>query len=93
MKKSHHFTELSDVQCNTNGCNRLLKEGLIVGGTKPIKQDHNIGKCYRCYEALAMTGMRRSMIPGTKADMKYIKALRFQFKLDRPADNTKTKSA
>ena len=89
MKKTFHFTELSDKVCNVDGCNRKLKERTV-----DAKLPGNIAKCYRCYEALAASEMRRDDIPAHKTTLKHIKALRFQFKLDKPADeHTKTKTA
>jgi len=41
MKKSHTYTELSDVQCSTPGCRRRLKQRLV-------NQKPTVDKCYKC---------------------------------------------
>jgi len=81
--------------CNVDGCNRKIKERLVDGAEWTGKKEaRNITKCHRCYEALAASEMRRSQIPAYNTTLKHIKALRFQFKLDKPAnEHTKTKTA
>ena len=41
MKKSHHFTVLSDVKCRVPKCKKFLKLRLVQ-----TKQPNNINKCY-----------------------------------------------
>jgi hypothetical protein len=83
MKKSHHFTELSDKVCNVEGCNRKIKERLVDGAPWTGKKEaHNIGKCFRCYNILALSEMRRSDIPSYKTDIKHINSLAFSLRKD-----------
>lgn len=42
MKKSHHYTKLSNTQCVTKGCGRFLKQRIVQ--EKPTAT-----KCYDCY--------------------------------------------
>ena len=41
MKKSHHFTVLSDKQCRIPKCKKFLKQRLVE-----TKQPQNIDTCY-----------------------------------------------
>jgi hypothetical protein len=84
MKKSHQFDELSDRVCDVDGCNHLIKERLIDGAPWTGKKEpHNAKKCFRCYHPLKTSGMTHAQVVGFKTTLKHIKALRFQFKMDR----------
>lgn len=95
MKKNISFDVKSDKVCNVENCNNRIKARLVDMANHGGKAAQNILKCHRCFEALAASEMRRSDIPAYKTNLKHIKALRFQFKLDKPDPkaDAKTKTA
>jgi hypothetical protein len=84
MKKSHHFTELSNKVCDVEGCGRKIKERLTDGADWTGKKEpRNITKCFHCYSALRKAEMTHNQAVGFRTTLKHIKALRFQFKMDK----------
>lgn len=77
MKKTYHFTELSDKYCDVEGCGRRIKARLADPNFGQ-KEQHNITKCYRCYSVLKKTEMPHNQIVRFRTNVKHIIALEWQ---------------